>query len=881
VAANDPAAQAAPATVKAKARGRLRVYLGAAPGVGKTVDMLCEGRRRAGRGTDVVVGIVETHGREFTAGQVVDLPVVARRVSSYRGVELSEMDTDAVLARRPDVVLVDELAHTNAPGSAHEKRWQDVDQLLDAGIDVITTVNVQHLESLNDVVAAITGIKQTETVPDQVVRAAEQIELVDMTPQALRRRMAHGHIYPAERIDTALGNYFREGNLTALRELALLWVADRVEEGLDRYRAEHGITGTWAARDRIVVALTGGREGAMLLRRGARIAGRVAGRSLIAVHVVRSDGTATASATEIERQRLLVENLGGSLQLIVGDDVAATVLEFARSVNGTQIIVGASRHGRLAQLFRPSVANAIVKGSGDIDVYMVTHPRAAGARPPRSQSRPGPGRVGSWVAAVLLPFALAAALLPWRDSLGLSTVLLVFLLGVLGNALIGGALPAAAAAVIAGLLANYLFTPPFGSFTITQPENAFALVVFLIVGVTVASVVDRSTIRARQAAQGKAEAQLVAAAATSVINSTDPVHAVLEQARVGFGMRSVQLVSTVDAPTGTYRVVSSAGPDVALDPTTSGTDDAPGSVGPDGADVTVPAGPSDSGWVLAMYGRPLPPSDLRLVEVFAAQSVLAVDRERMTREAERGERLRQTDNVRTAVLAALSHDLRTPLSTIKASVSSLRDRSITWSEADQTELLAATDAAADQLDALLENLLDLSRLQTGAVVPLRRPSSVDEVVHKAMIGIPGDRVHDTIPDDLPLIDTDAGLLERVIANITFNAVRYSPPGKSVRLLAGEVTDERGRHVQIRIVDHGPGVPIAQRDTMFAPFQRLGDVPQGSGVGLGLAVARGLADAVDATIEVDDTPGGGLTMIVTVPVAQSTVRATTVAAGDQR
>src|SRR5664279_4700830 len=348
-----------------KNRGRLRVYLGAAPGVGKTVDMLGEARRRASRGTDVVIGLYETHGREFTADQIGDLPVIPRKVYYHRGVELTEMDTDAVLARHPQVVLVDELAHTNAPGSVHEKRWQDVQQLLDAGIEVITTVNIQHLESLNDVVAAITGIKQVETVPDEVVRAAEQIELVDMTPQALRRRMAHGHIYPAERIDTALGNYFREGNLTALRELALLWVADRVEEGLDRYRTQHGITGTWAARDRIVVALTGGPEGAMLLRRGARVAGRVAGRSLIGVHVVRSDATVGTSATEIERQRLLAENLGGSLQLVVGDDVPATVLEFARSVNGTQIIVGASRHGRFAQLFRPSTANAIVAGSGD------------------------------------------------------------------------------------------------------------------------------------------------------------------------------------------------------------------------------------------------------------------------------------------------------------------------------------------------------------------------------------------------------------------------------------------------------------------------------------------------------------------------------------
>ena len=845
--------------MKGKARGRLRVYLGAAPGVGKTVDMLCEGRRRSGRGTDVVIGIVETHGREYTAQQLQDLPVIPRRVTTYRGVELSEMDTDAVVARHPEVVLVDELAHTNAPAGVHEKRWQDVDQLLDAGIDVITTVNIQHLESLNDVVAAITGIKQAETVPDQVVRAAEQIELVDMTPQALRRRMAHGHIYPSERIDTALGNYFREGNLTALRELALLWVADRVEEGLDRYRAEHGIKGTWAARDRIVVALTGGPEGAMLLRRGARIAGRVAGRSLIGVHVVRSDGTAATSATEIERQRLLVENLGGSLQLIVGDDIAATVLEFARSVNGTQIIVGASRHGRLAKVFRPSVADAIVKGSGDIDVYTVTHPRAARISGPRAPFAAGPGKVWSWGAAVLLPSVLALVLLPWRGSLGLSTVLLIFLLGVLGNALIGGVLPAAVAAVIAGLLANYLFTPPYGSFTITQPENAFALVVFVVVGVTVASVVDRSALSARQAARGRSEAQLVAAAATSVLDSTDPVRAVLEQARVGFAMRSVLLLSGTDTARG-YRVVSSTGPDVPAA--------ADGSVDPDTADVAVPAGPPEAGWLLVLYGRPLPPADLRLVQVFAAQAVLAVDRERMTHQAAQSERLRQTDSVRTAVLAALSHDLRTPLATIKASVSSLRDRSIIWTEADQTELLAATDTAADQLDALLENLLDLSRLQTGAVIPLRRPSSVDEVVHKALIGIPGDRVTDTIPDDLPLIDTDAGLLERVIANITFNAVRYTPAGMKVRLLAGEVTDERGRHVQIRIVDHGPGVPVAQRDTMFAPFQRLGDVPKGSGVGLGLAVARGLADAVDATIEVDDTPGGGLTMIVTVPVAES-------------
>jgi len=465
-----------------------------------------------------------------------------------------------------------------------------------------------------------------------------------------------------------------------------------------------------------------------------------------------------------------------------------------------------------------------------------------------------------------VPVALAAALLPFRGNLTLSTVLLILLLGVLGNALIGGVAPAALAAVIAGLLANLLFTPPIGSFTIAQPENAFALAVFVVVGVTVASVVDRSAARARQAATGRAEAQLVAAAATAVLNSADPVHAVLEQARVGFQMASVALLSAPGDRSNGYRVVGTAGPEP--------VGDRAGVVNPDLADVAVATAGSGSagsgstgsaGWVLVMFGRPLPPSDRRLVEGFAAQAVLAVERVRLTREAEQGERLRQTDKVRTAVLAAVSHDLRNPLATIKFAISSVRDQRVDWTAADRAELLASADAAADQLDGLLANLLDLSRLQTGAVTPVRRPCSVDEVVHRALIGLPGERIQDDIPDDLPLIDTDAGLLERVIANITANAVRYSPDGPRVRLLAGEISDEQGRRVQIRVVDHGPGVPAGEREVMFAPFQRLGDVPQGSGVGLGLAVARGLAEAVGAGIEVEDTPGGGLTMIVTVPI----------------
>ena len=339
------------------ARGQLRVYLGAAPGVGKTYKMLEEGHRRRDRGTDVVVGFVECHGRRHTETLVAGLEVVPRRTLTYRGTTFTEMDVDAVLARRPQVVLVDEMAHTNVPGSRNAKRWQDIQELLDAGITVVTTVNVQHLESLNDVVAQITGVPQRETVPDDVVRQAEQIELVDMTPEALRRRMAHGNIYGPDKVDAALGNYFRVGNLTALRELALLWVADKVDEQLDRYRAEHHISTTWETRERVVVALTGGPEGETLIRRAARIAARTKGADLLAVHVARSDGLAGADPAHLARQRTLVESLGGTYHQVVGVDVATALLDFARGVNATQLVLGASRRGRIAQIFSPGSAS--------------------------------------------------------------------------------------------------------------------------------------------------------------------------------------------------------------------------------------------------------------------------------------------------------------------------------------------------------------------------------------------------------------------------------------------------------------------------------------------------------------------------------------------
>ncbi|EFE85151.1 universal stress protein [Streptomyces sp. CAI-21] len=359
-------------------RGTLRVYLGAAPGVGKTYAMLAEGQRLSERGTDVVIAFVEDYGRPRTRQMAEGLESVPRRTLEHRGRLFSEMDLDAVLARRPQVALVDELAHSNVADCRNTKRWQDIEELLQAGIDVISTVNVQHLQSLNDVVQYITGVRQHETVPDEVVRAADQIELVDLSAEALRRRLAEGDVYPAEKAEVALRHYFRPGNLTALREIAMLWAADRVDEALLRYRHAHSIQEPWATRDRLLVALSGGPEGETLIRRAKRAASHASGGEFLAVHVSPDDSLARRPPPLLDRQRALVEELGGTLHTVRSGDTAQAVLALARQVNATQILIGASRSTRLRRLFSRNTVEALIEGSGDhIDVLVVTHAKAA------------------------------------------------------------------------------------------------------------------------------------------------------------------------------------------------------------------------------------------------------------------------------------------------------------------------------------------------------------------------------------------------------------------------------------------------------------------------------------------------------------------------
>jgi two-component system sensor histidine kinase KdpD len=852
-------------------RGQLRVYLGAAPGVGKTMAMLDEGHRRSGRGTDVVVGFAETHNRPRTLQKLEGLELIPRKQMNYRGATFNEMDVDAVLARKPQLALVDELAHSNVPGSVREKRWQDVELLLEAGIDVISTVNVQHLESVNDVVEAITGIPQRETVPDAVVRAADQIELVDMSPEALRRRMAHGNIYASEKVDAALSNYFRPGNLTALRELALLWLADSVDEGLQRYREQHGIRQTWETRERVVVALTGGPEGDTLLRRGARIAARATGGELLAVHVARSDGLAGVSLASLASQRILAESLGGSFHSVIGDDIPRALLDFAQAHNATQIVLGASRRAPLrTALTGAGVGVTVTRMSGPIDVHMVSHDYIGKGRvlPKLAYGLSVRRRLtGAAVGAVLLG-GLTPLLASLRGHATIASDALLYLVAVVIVALVGGLYPAVAAAVVSALMLNWFFTPPLHSFTVHSVNDVIAIIAFVIVAVLVSGVVDVAARRSREAARSSAEAETLFTLAGSLLRGEQALPALLERVQEAFAMDAVSLLrrdteapGSADGPSQSRRVGSLRGSWTCL-----ASVGEPPCMQPDDGDIEIPI---DDDLALVLRGRPLPAEDRRVLAAFAAEVAVAYQQRLLREAAAAAVPAREADRMRTALLNAVSHDLRSPLAIAKATVTSLRSADVDWPEADRQQLLASADGALDRLTDLVTNLLDLSRLQAGVLSVFTQPLGLEDVVNLTVdhLGAPFGSVEVDVPIDLPEVLADPGLLDRVVANVVQNALRYSPDGVPVRI-AGST---HGDVVELRIIDIGPGIPPAEREQAFAPFQRRDDLSTSvtPGVGLGLAIARGFTEAMGGALTMEDTPGGGLTVVVSLK-ASSTV-----------
>ncbi|MET8001661.1 DUF4118 domain-containing protein [Nonomuraea glycinis] len=610
---------------------------------------------------------------------------------------------------------------------------------------------------------------------------------------------------------------------------------------------------TWEARERVVVALTGGPEGDTLVRRAARIAARDQDADLLAVHVTPAD----ADAPGLARLRALVESLGGSYHHVVGEDVPRALIDFARGVNATQLVLGASRRGRFAQIMSRGVGVTIIALSGSIDVHMVTHEEASRGRPGWSHGRTAltPGRrVAGWVMAVAGIPALTAVLLPAKGDLAPSSEMLLLLFAVVGVALTGGMWPALTAAVGASLLLNLFYTPPVGLLAIADPENILALVVFVLVAVAVSVIVDIAARRTREAARATAEAELLSTLAGHVLRGEAAVSSLLARMRETFGLTSVTLLERRAEPSPDnlaeperWRIVATSG--------------GPPATCPAAADTVVVI---DEQLVLTARGRPSAAADRRVLEAFATEAAVALRHERLAREAERARPLAAADRMRTALLAAVSHDLRTPLASAKAAVDSLADPGIAWSGQDRAELLGAARQSLAKLERLVVNLLDMSRLQAGVLGVDLQPTSLADVLPGAVDDLDRsrDRVESAVGAELPEVLADPALLERVLANLMANAVRYSPPGEKVLVTASR----HAAQVEVRVADRGPGIPREAYEQVFLPFQRFGDRDNHAGVGLGLALSRGLAEAMGGTLMPDRTPGGGLTMILTLSVA---------------
>ena len=836
-------------------RGKLKIYLGFAPGVGKTCAMLHEAHELAAQGQHVLVGVVEDHGRVRTAALVEGLEVLPRLSGeSLSDNQYGELDVGAVLDARPDTVLVDELAHTVVGGQSapDAKRWQDVHRLLDAGINVLSTLNIQHVESLNDVVFAITGVRQRETLPDRVLREADQIELVDLSPDTLRVRLAQGLVYRAEAAQRALDNYFRLGNLTALRELALLWLADKVEEGMAQYCAEQGLRTSVPTRERVVVGVSGAPGSEALVRRGARIAGRVADRELVVLHVAVEDTPTPCPPEDLRRLQRLTDDLGGTWRVISGDDVADTLLGFAHAQGASQLVIGLGPH-RLRPRWLSSggaqLSRQIINQAGTVDVHIVASPKEKGGElavesPQGTPSYLSAGRRAlGWVLATVVPPVVTFGLLrlnPGPDYLGV--VLLGYLTIVVFAALAGGLRPALFAVASGSMLINWFFTTPEHTLTITKTESVISIVFFLMVAVSVAWVVDVAARRTHQAQRRQHQAIIMGDLARGALHEGDDLPSLLRHIKQTFSLDRVDIQRR--AP-GSHQWVT-------LEST---CDRGLGDTWDPGRDGHVELGPSVR---LMVAGRSITSEQLAMIEAHGARITALMHHQEIDAARRAAAALATSNRVGSALLAAVSHDLRTPLASIKAAVSGLLLDDVPLSDAMRTALIESIEGSADRLEIVVGNLLDMSRLNSGSITVHRRPLKPAEVVAAVLQEQPEfrDDVSVEVPSDVPAALGDHGLLQRCLANLMSNACSHGAAPVVVRACA------QGGVVEFQVIDHGPGIPVEQRDSLFTPFLHRSD--SGNGLGLGLAVVHGFTEAMHGSIRVGDTPGGGTTMTLSLP-----------------
>ncbi|MGL3107435.1 DUF4118 domain-containing protein [Bradyrhizobium sp. BR 1432] len=872
------------------ASGRLKIFVGAAPGVGKTYEMLQSAHAKRKAGVDVVVGFVETHGRAETEVLVRGLEVVPRKRLDYRGQVVEEMDLDAVIARRPQIALVDELAHTNAAGSRHPKRYLDVDELLSHGIDVYTAVNIQHIESLNDVVAQITHVRVRETVPDSVFDRADAIELIDLTPDDLIQRLKEGKVYVPKQAERALEHYFSPGNLTALRELALRRTAERVDEQLLTHMQANAIAGPWAAGERILVCVSEDPRAAGLVRYTKRLADRLhAPFTALSIETRRS-----LQLSDDERDRLadtlrLAESLGGEALTIpaVGRRIADDVVNFAQGNNVTQIVIGKSTRSRWFEMTRGSVVHDLVRRAGNITVHVIAGDELPGEAVPKTAvqtaARSEPFNPRPYLKAlgiVLIGLGAAELIQPY---FGLENVDLVLLTSVVAVAVRYGLWPSLMATVAASLCYNFFFIPPIYTFTITDPTNVAAFVLFMVVAMIVSNVAARVRIQAdtaigriRMTEQLHAFSRKLAGTATL----DDVLWATAYQIALMLKVRVVLLLPEE----GLLTVKSGYPPEDELDQADlaaanwAWSNDRPAGRGSD----TLPGAkrlflPMRTGrgpiGVIGIdndrTGPLLTPDQRRLLNALVDQGALAIERVLLVEDMDRVKRTVESERLRSALLTSISHDLKTPLASVLGAASTMRDLAGALSDTEKRDLLATVIDESERLNRFIANLLDMTKLESGAIVPNTALHDLGEIVGSALRRaakiLAAHKVELVLAADLPMLELDAVLFEQVLFNLLDNAAKYSPADTTIAIRSQRERDQ----VVLQIADEGGGIPPDELESVFDKFYRVqkGDHVR-PGTGLGLAISRGFVEAMRGTISAanrSDRSGAILTIRLPVPV----------------
>jgi two-component system sensor histidine kinase KdpD len=883
---NRPSPEALLVEAAQETRGRLKIFLGAAPGVGKTFEMLTIAQDKRREGIDVVVGIVESHGRRETEALLAGLEVIPRRRVEYKGRALEEMDLDAILTRRPKLALVDELAHTNAPGSRHPKRYMDVEELLDAGIDVCTTLNIQHLESLNDVVARITRIRVRETVPDRIIDHADEVEVVDLTPEDLIRRLKEGKVYVPQQAERAVRHYFQAGNLTALRELALRRTAQRVDEQMVSYMRAHAISGPWEAGERVLVCVNEDPGCAAVVRHARRLADRLRA-PWTAIHietsrVQRLDEPARDRIAECLR---LAQGLGGQGVTIPGRDVASGIIDYAKSNNFTHIVIAKSPRSRWSELLRSSLTHRVIRHAGDISVHVIAEPRerAPPARVETMAPRAPATDVRAYAGALAMVAAALVVGLFLQRFLGISSIALVFLTSVLVSAIAYGLWPSLFACLVSVLAYNFFFLPPLYTFTIADPENVVALFFFLVVAIIASNLTSRvrdQAVVARQRAKATEELYLFSRKLASAVTLDDLLWATAYQIALMLTVRVVLLLPEGES----ISVRAGYPPEDFLDeadlaaaiwcwqhkrPAGRGADTLPGAKR---LFLPLNTGRGAVGVVGLDSDRPGPllsPDQRRLFDALADQAALAIERTNLAADVEQARLASETERLRSALLTSISHDLRTPLASILGSVTSLKTYRHALDETAQLELMETIQDEAERLNRFIANLLDMTRLESGAIEPRLDMIDLADVIgsalHRAAKVLAAHHVEVDLEASLPMLRLDPVLFEQVLFNLLDNAAKYAPPGTEVSIGAWR---ERDR-ILVQVQDEGDGIPPADLDRIFDRFYRVHATDRKrAGTGLGLAICRGFVEAMGGLITVanrQDRSGAIFTIVLPVPI----------------